>query len=730
LVARAGRRQRGGSEGKAEREFVSEAEEILDRMREDLADLADRGAGAVPPELVNGLFRSAHSLKALAGLFGFDPIRELAHRLEDLLDSLRLGRVGLDPETVERIDRAVKLFAELLGRVGDAEALAALAGPVAALAADLARAETRQPARRRAPRETGAGSNPSPEADPIASLDLDRTLLAALTEYEEHRLRESLRRGRHVLLVESTFEIISFEEGLAELTQSLRGMGEVLSTLPAPGDRAEAQIRFSLLVASHLSGEELAAALEMPDVSVRTVARGKAEQAERAASRGRAKASQARPRSEPQASEGPPPSQAAQATRGEARSSAGLPEPGEFESLRSLGETVRVDIRKLDDLMNLVGELVIQREALAGFVARLAAEPATARSAAELARIHKDLDRRLRELQSAVLDVRMVPLRQVFEKVARVVRRLRIELGKDVRLEVRGADTELDKLIVEELVDPLMHIVRNALDHGIEGAEERRAAGKPPQGLVCIEAFQRGNHVVIAVSDDGRGIDGAALRARAEGRGLVRPGEPLGDRELLDLVFAPGISTRPEVTETSGRGVGMDVVRTNVTLLGGAVDLGSVPGRGTTVCLTLPITLAIIQSLVVEVDGQRFAVPLGAVQETLLVDASQIQRSEARELLDLRGTPLPLRRLSAEFGLRPAPPGARLFAVVLGIGDARLGLLVDRLEGQQDAVIKPIQGPAAVRGIAGAADLGGPQPVLVLDASALLADAQHRREAA
>jgi two-component system chemotaxis sensor kinase CheA len=300
-----------------------------------------------------------------------------------------------------------------------------------------------------------------------------------------------------------------------------------------------------------------------------------------------------------------------------------------------------------------------------------------------------------------------------------------------VRLELLGADTELDKLIVEALVDPLIHIVRNAIDHAIEAADERRAAGKPAQGLVRIEAFQRGNHVVIEVSDDGRGIDRAALRASAEAKGLVEPGEVLGERETLDLVFAAGVSTRAEVSETSGRGVGMDVVRTNVNQLGGVVDVESVAGRGTTIALTLPITLAIIQAIVVEADGQRFAVPLAAVKETLLVDPAQIQRSEGRELLDLRGSPLPLRRLASEFGLRPPPAGAKLFALVLGMGDARLGLLVDRLEGQQDAVIKPIQGPApAARGIAGAAELGGPQPVLVLDASALLAEAQGRRDAA
>jgi two-component system chemotaxis sensor kinase CheA len=343
--------------------------------------------------------------------------------------------------------------------------------------------------------------------DPLAALDLDRSLLAALTEYEEHRLRESLARGRHVLLAESTFEILSFEEGLAELTQGLRGIGEVLSTLPAPGACSESQIRFSLLVASDRPAEEVAAVLDLPGVAIRRVG-GAA-----AATPGGPRAGTGReePRSEPRAGEAGP----LHAPAAEARA---------LESLQSLSETVRVDIRKLDELMNLVGELVIQREALAGFVLRLASEPATARSAGDLARIHKDLDRRLRELQAAVVEVRMVPLRQVFEKVARVMRRLRVELGKDVRLEVQGADTELDKLIVEDLVDPLMHLVRNAIDHAIEGADERRAAGKPPQGLVRIEAFQRGNHVVIAVGDDGRGIDRAALRARAEAQGLVDPG--------------------------------------------------------------------------------------------------------------------------------------------------------------------------------------------------------------
>jgi two-component system chemotaxis sensor kinase CheA len=380
--------------------------------------------------------------------------------------------------------------------------------------------------------------------------------------------------------------------------------------------------------------------------------------------------------------------------------------------------------------MNLVGELVIQRGAVKEIAARLSAEPATARVGLELAKVHKGLERKLQELQSGVLDVRMVPLRQVFDKLSRVVRRLRLDLHKDVSLEIRGADTELDKLIAESLIDPLMHVVRNALDHAIETPEERSAAGKPAQGCIRIEALQRGNHVVIEVADDGRGLDLAGLRERAERLGMVQPGDALSEREERELVFAAGVSTRTEVTETSGRGVGMDVVRANVTALGGAVAVDSLPGRGTTLSMTLPITLAIVQSLIVEAGGQRFAVPLSAVLETLMVDAGEVQPSEGRRLLQLRGEPLPLRWLCEELEL-PASSAEKLCVVVVGRGGLRLGLVVDGLEGQQDTVIKPIQGPlTAIRGIAGATELGDRDPVLVLDVSALVDAAIRTREAA
>ncbi len=696
----ASRSRKGRSGSKTDQEFVSEAEEILDRMRQDLADLnEERVAGQdVDPDVVNRLFRSAHSLKGLAGLFGFDPIQDLAHRVEDILDGLRLGRVPLTLPIVALIDESVHLFASLLEQVGNEGALAAAAEPIVQLTE----------------RIHAAREAPAAKAE-FEELALEPSLLRALTEYEEHRLRENIRRGRNICLIDSTFEIISFEEGLSALTTAIREVGEVLSTLPAPGEAPGAQIRFSLLVASDVPAGEIVSRLGLPAGALRLL-------------RASADAAPAKP-----AARAPETPRASRSSEADDESAGGPRDAGEAaepESLKSISDTVRVDIHKLDELMNLVGELVIQRGAIGELVSRLSADAATARIGSDFAKVHKALDRKLRELQSAVLDVRMVPLSQVFEKVSRVVRRLRIDLAKDVRLELRGADTELDKLIVEELVDPLMHVVRNALDHAIEPPAERIAGGKDPEGRIRIEAFQRGNHVVIAVADDGRGVDTLALRALAEAKGIVQPGDVLSERETLDLIFAPGISTRREVTETSGRGVGMDVVHTNLTALGGVVDVESTPGRGTTISMTLPITLAIIQSLIVVVARQRFAIPLNAVHETLLIDGSEIQRSEGRELLNLRGEALPLRRLAAEFDLPAAPPDSKPFVVVIGLGEARMGLLVDRLDGQQDTVIKPIQGPIpAVRGIAGATELGDQLPVLVLDVSALLADLGRRREA-
>lgn len=710
--------KRTAAEEKAFREFISEAEEILERLLNDLADLSDQRVSGceVSPDLVNQLFRSAHSLKGLAGMFGLDALSDLAHHLEDILDGLRLGRIALDSPAVALLDEAVRLFSASITQIDSSEASEAIESDVRQLI-------------NRITRETQNSVAPS---DELSKLKIDPMLLRALTEYEEHRLRENVRRGRKILLVEATFEILTFDRGLEEVSRIIREFGEVLSTLPSPGAAAESEIRFVLLVGADIALSEAKKRLPFPYVSVSEVGEPSATvpsapPVQSVVTPAKASARPTPPTVTPEVSRGFEPESGAPSEEG------GDAEAGAtgVQSLKSISDTVRVDIRKLDELMNLLGELVIQRNALGLVGKKLLSNSNTLKYGEELMKIHKSISRKLQDLQTGVLDVRMVPMRQVFEKVSRVVRTLKRDMGKEVRLEIKGMDTELDKLIVEELVDPLMHVVRNALDHAIEPVAERIAANKPEEGLIFLEATQRGNHVVIQVRDDGRGIDPERVRKKAEARGLVSPTQTLTQKEILDLIFAPGLSTRDEVTETSGRGVGMDVVRANVTALGGVVDVDSELGRGTTITMTLPITLAIIQALLVGVADQRYAIPLNSVLETLLVEPSEIQHSEDREILNLRGDALPLRRLAREFDLADPPRNVKPYAVVLGLGEMKMGLLVERVEGQQDMVIKPIQGPIAnIRGIAGATELGDQRAVLVLDVAALVGDAFRRREMA
>jgi len=704
------------AENKAYREFVSEAEEVLERLRDDLADMADqRGrSGEVDPDLVNQIFRSAHSLKGLSGMFGLDGLSQLSHHMEDVLDGLRLGRLSVDASAVDLMDEAVTLFSRLLSELNVSDLTPEHHDEILAL---IERIDT-------------AVDSPAPQVDEFHGLSLDPSLLRALTEYEEHRLRENIRRGRCLSLVDSTFEIIAFEEGLSELSTAIREVGEVVSTLPSPGDAPESQICFSLLVATDISMAQLASRLDVAGATVRAVLAAATEKDEDEALVEAVTETPADSESAPVLADPVEESPAGMLAQAEP-SPVPAAEAPELQSLKSISDTVRVDIRKLDELMNLVGELVIQRNTIAAIAQDLSSHRDTVRVGANLSKTSKLLDRKLKELQAGVLDVRMVPLRLVFEKLSRVVRRLRRDLDKNVELDFKGADTELDKLIIEQLVDPLMHVVRNSFDHAIESPEERAAAGKTREGNILIQAFQRGNHVVIEVQDDGRGIDPAKVRASAEEHGLITPEDVLSDKEVLDLVFSAGLSTREEVSETSGRGVGMDVVRSNMAELGGMVDLSSTLGHGTTVTLTLPITLAIIQALIVSVGRDRFTIPLNSVLETILIDSSEIQRSEGRELYNLRGEALQLRRLSDEFGIEPGRDDDKQYVVVLGMGELRVGLLVDQLHGQQDMVIKPIKGPVRqIPGIAGGTELGDAGAILVIDVSYIVGEAARHREVA
>jgi two-component system chemotaxis sensor kinase CheA len=398
-----------------------------------------------------------------------------------------------------------------------------------------------------------------------------------------------------------------------------------------------------------------------------------------------------------------------------------------------VSQTVRVDIRKLDSLMTVVGELAILRSAILRISERVRGRPELRDLGIELHRLHRTFDRHLSQMQNGILEVRMVPLGQIFDKLARIVRQISREHDKQVNLVITGAETEIDKLIVEELSDPLMHMIRNAIDHAIEPRDDRIAVGKPPVGTIALNAFQKGNHVVLEVEDDGKGMDPEVLIKSAVRLGLVSKDESteLTPREILALVFMPGFTTKEEATQLSGRGVGMDIVKTNIAKLGGIVDITSEVGIGTKMTITLPITLAIISVLVVEIAGRSFCMPLAAVEEAIVLDEGLVRTFEGREVMTQRGATLPICRLARFFGIdaphfergHDGEPGGRhkRFVVISSVGNRRLGFVVDRLVGQQDIVIKALgKSLKMVRGFAGATELGDQRVGLVLDIAALI----------
>jgi two-component system chemotaxis sensor kinase CheA len=386
-----------------------------------------------------------------------------------------------------------------------------------------------------------------------------------------------------------------------------------------------------------------------------------------------------------------------------------------------------VDTGKLDALVDLVGELVIaqamvtQHPALAGV-----ADEQFARSSARLRGICS-------ELQRTATALRMLPIRGTFQKMARLVRDVAVELGKEIRLVLQGEETELDRSVIEEVADPLVHMIRNAADHGIEPPADREAAGKPRCGTIALKAFHRGGFVVVEVRDDGRGLDAERIRRRAIERGLIGAAERLSDREALELIFAPGFSTAEQVSAVSGRGVGMDVVRRNIERIRGTVEIASLPGAGTTFTVSIPLTLAVIEGLLVAVGDQRFVIPTLAVRESFRPAAGAVTTVQGRgELVNVRGRLVPLLRLGRRFGIPEAvaEPSAGI-VVVAEAGDECRCLLVDGLVGKQDVVIKSLgESFPSGHGFAGAAILADGRVGLILDATALVRSRQPATETA
>lgn len=726
-------------------EYLSEAEEILDTVAEELINLEQSAAEGDPdPEVVNAIFRGAHSLKGISAMFGFDDITEVAHKLETLLDAIRMGKVACSRPTLdilfEGLDVIKGLCAQLVAKGG------AEHDPTIKIFVDriLAMVEGRAPA---APPEgePEAEEEPEPEPEPeeepsLASLNLSEDTLRVLTDYEVHRLEANVKDPRkHLASVFVSLPLMTLDTEMEALTALAKPIGEIISTLPAAGELKPDELDFQLLAAFKVGLEEVARVLAPVNARVETLLKPAVKKA------AKPKAAVKKPVPEPEQKAAPSREEAtpaddldalfASAKQEAAEEGAGYQSPPRDEGaprrepsersqpdadIRSMAKTIRVDLPKLDLLMNLVGELVLTKGRFLAISDRMKAEHGFSGEVLEMSKAQKELERRLGELQQAVMEVRMVPMGQLFSKLHRVVRKIVQSTPKKVNLEISGSETQLDKLIVEDISDPLIHVIRNAVDHGIEAPDDRALAGKPPVGTVWISASQQGNYVTIQVTDDGAGMDVERIRAKATRLGIIRPGEECDKKRLLEFVFLPGFSTKEQVTELSGRGVGMDVLRKNVANISGMIELDTEKGYGTTVKIILPITLAIIQALLVQTAGETFAIPLNTVLETVVVEEEHLRSLEGRPMLRLRERTLPLVDVGFLFGLageKRIPP----FAVIVGIAEKRVAFGVDSLLTQRDVVIKSLgQRLMNVRGISGATDLGDSRTVLILDVAEMI----------
>jgi two-component system, chemotaxis family, sensor kinase CheA len=714
---------------KAREEFFSEAQELVDGLSRDLLALDELSKrNGSDPDLINDVFRAVHTLKGLSGLFGAAIMSGLSHELENLLDDLRLGRIEITPPVLDLLFQSVELYGRILASVKGDEPEPQ--DEVKALLVAIGQAT----------QSRGGGG-----MSLVAQYELDPGLLGVLTEYEEHRLRTNIQAGLALYRIRVQFSLATIDSALDDLKAKARPHGEIITYLPTGGAGDIDTIELEILIASRADVLTLRSAINGLNVSIEEVAKR-----DTSVKRTSLPAPPPYADAEPKVSYKAKPevlASAAVSPHGHedepevprtpvppGASLSGPPPPGgggpggRELSLRSVSQTVRVDIRKLDSLMTIVGELAILRSGLLRIGERVRGRPDLRELGIELHRLHRTFDRHLSQMQNGILEVRMVPLGQIFDKLSRIVRQISREHDKQVNLVVTGAETEIDKLIVEELSDPMMHMIRNAIDHAIEMRDERLAVGKPAVGTIALNAFQKGNHVVIEVEDDGRGMDPEILIRSAVRIGLISEEEAreLTPREVLGLVFMPAFTTKEEATQLSGRGVGMDIVKTNIGKLGGIVDITSEVGIGTKMTITLPITLAIISVLVVEIAERSFCMPLASVEEAIQLDETVVRTFEGREVMTQRGATLPICRLARFFGIEAANDGqagarTRGFVVIASVGNRRLGFVVDRLVGQQDIVIKPLgKSLKMVRGFAGATELGDQRVGLVLDLAALI----------
>ncbi|OYV25404.1 MAG: chemotaxis protein CheA [Acidocella sp. 20-63-7] len=714
--------------------FFQECEEQLGELE---AGLLQMESGTAEAETVNAVFRAVHSIKGGAGIFALDALVRFAHVFETALDHVRSGRLAAGPSVMNLLLRAADVLADLVraardggtvdeaktaalvtefGHINDAgEATPEAAAPAAPAPAAAATGLF-------APAATGTGlfAPAAPTVDFWLIHFAPKPSLYAKANEAAFLLRELRRLG--------PMRVSMDDSALPELGL-LDSEGAYLSwTIELEADCDEAAIHAVFEFVEDdctLDVSRVAAPAPAPVPSVITGDNGfsfeffpppapdaseeePAPPASPGATADAAPARPARPAAAPPAAEGPGDAGDKRAARGE---------PPKAET--AVSATIRVDLDRVDRMIDLVGELVINEAMLSQRVLE-----AGINRASGVAMALEELEHLTREIQDSVMAIRAQPVRSVFQRMPRLVREVAAQTGKQVRLVTEGEGTEVDKTVIERIADPLTHMIRNAIDHGLESPDKRVAAGKPAEGLVRLTALHRSGRIVLEVADDGAGINRARVKQKAIENGLIPPDAALSDEEIDNLIFLPGFSTASTISDISGRGVGMDVVRQSVVALGGRISIASRPGRGSTFTLSLPLTLAVLDGMVVSAAGHTLIIPLGAIVETLKPRGSDVFPLDSGiNVLALRGGYVPM--VDAAFSLgyceRPVEPEQAVALLVEGEGGVRAVLLVSEIHGQRQVVIKSLEANyRAVPGIAAATVMGDGRVALILDVDAVV----------
>ncbi|WP_260961290.1 chemotaxis protein CheA [Pseudomonas citri] len=670
----------------AQQTFIAEAREQLQAMEESLLQLENDPAD---DDAIGAIFRAAHTIKGSAGLFGLEPIVSFTHIVEDVLDRLRTGSVEVDAGLIAVLLKSSDHMLELINVVANQGGT--LTPPALKREMELCQVLQEYQTHPTADAPTATAEASTPETG------------------ETHLWHIALRFGPEV-----------FRNGMDPLSflRYLQTLGEIVEittltdAMPSldTWDAESCYLGFDIefrSAAGHVAINEVFDFVR-EDCAIEIVA-----------------ADDAAPRNTGMVATAPqkPEESTALATTGEllpdqrktprlsAQASADK-HPVTSDGKAKDGTYVRVNADKLDELINLVGELVIA-SAGASLLARTCHNDPLQEATSSVSAL-------VEEILDGALRLRMIPIGETFNRFRRVVRDVSQELGKDIDLIISGAETELDKTVVEKIGDPLMHLLRNAMDHGIETAEARLTAGKPAKGHLHLNAYHDSGSIVLEIADDGAGLNRDRILEKAQERGLVAAGASPTDQEIYNLIFEPGFSTAQAVTNLSGRGVGMDVVKRNITLLRGTVDLDSQPGRGTVVRIRLPLTLAIINGFLVGIGQSTYVIPLDMVQECIELSEDDGLASREQGYLDLRGEVLPLVYLRDHFS-HEGPPARRQNVVVVRYAELKAGLVVDDLLGEFQTVIKPLGKLfGALRGISGSTILGSGAVALILDVPALL----------